>query len=109
MNIEAVQKAYTALERDGIVKNPKKAFKASAYASPEEKERNVVFASDKCSTLINMLCRELEFPPICYTYEGRTFPTIVVYLAKNLPDARKSIAEKAINLAELFETARCFV
>lgn len=111
MNIEAIQKAYAALKKEGIVKNPKKAFTIirEYKGVPEMKERRIYFASDKYATLIDILRRELEFPSFCAAPNGQLSPRIVTVGCKNLSEARKEVVSASKNLAELLETAQYFL
>jgi len=108
MNCEAIRKAYTALEKEGIAGNPKKAFRIKRTFE-KSCGRTILVASNKYATLIEVLRRELELPLFFVIFGKRASPIIVGKDCRNLKDAREVVAVKSTQLSELFEIARCFL
>lgn len=108
MNIEAIQKAYKALEKEGVIKNPKKAFRIKRTFE-KSRERTVLIASIKYAALIDVLRRELELPSFFATFGKSASPIIVGRDCENLKHAREIITAKSAKLSEFFEIAHCFL
>lgn len=68
MNVEAIQKAYAALKKAGITKKPRGAFVSCVVLDDVKKYK---FASLQVAILVNVLQRELFFPP--FFEHGITF------------------------------------
>ena len=108
MNIEAIQKAYAVLKKEGITKNPRNAF------TEWKGTQRYILVSSRVVALVNILQQELCFPPF-YTC-GITYIEWVsestqapVTHHKDFYFLNGSLKKGLPRFKELLATARCFI
>jgi len=103
MNLEAIQKAYSALEKDGIIKHHLGPFSVEEFPVGGGIIR---FSSARNETLINVLVQELDF----HSFRVWTSMYIGTHIKPPFFKPGHEILSEGVCLFnELTDTAKCFI